>query len=196
MGRRGRSRSCAARASAAWDAFSASSASRRSFASAASAATSACRAASASAASFAASAAESVNAASALATASARRRAFSCWPSAKLLAAPSLMIGMPSDPMRCFVPRVAVALLGDTGDWGSDMAVDAPRGMALSYMIGRPSDPMSCLELLRELDVVGANMGVDMAVGAPRGMPPPPIIGRPSDPVLELPRRMDIAAVW
>ena len=76
------------------------------------------------------------------------------------------------------------------------MAVDAPRGMALSYMIGRPSDPMSCLELLRELDVVGANMGVDMAAGAPRGMPPPPIIGRPSDPVLELPRRMDIAAVW
>ncbi len=75
------------------------------------------------------------------------------------------------------------------------MAVDAPRGMELSFMIGRPSDPMSCLELLRELDMVGASMGVGMVVGAPRGMPPPLIIGRPSDPVLELPRRMDIAAV-
>ena len=76
------------------------------------------------------------------------------------------------------------------------VAVDAPRGMALS-LIGRPSDPTVRL-LLRELGelaelawrMVG---GTAVEADEPRGMPPP-MIGSPSDPVfLELPRRIDIA---
>ena len=113
-------------------------------------------------------------------------------PRSGLEAAPPSTIGRPSEATSCFEPRDPVDDL--VGAIFGGVAVDAPRGMALS-LIGRPSDPTMRL-LLRELAGLALSMvgGTAVAADEPRGMPPP-MIGSPSDPVLllELLRRIDIA---